>query len=132
MTAHTHAASMLQYAQDAAETDEPWKRWEYEISHGKWQDFVKHPLWGAGHKYRRKPKTIRIGEYDVPEPFRGTLAYRQSYWVLSISDIKPYHRAENYSVNTSDRHVARGIVHLTEEAAKLHAEALLSFTKVVP
>ena len=31
MTAHKHAALMLQYAQDAAETDKPWKRWEVKI-----------------------------------------------------------------------------------------------------
>ena len=28
MTAHKHAALMLQYAQDAMETDRPWERWE--------------------------------------------------------------------------------------------------------
>ena len=28
MTAHKHANLMLQYAQDAMETDKPWERWE--------------------------------------------------------------------------------------------------------
>ena len=28
MTAHKHAALMLQYAQDAVETAKPWERWE--------------------------------------------------------------------------------------------------------
>ena len=34
MTAHKHADLMLQYAQDAAKTEEPWERWEYNNDRG--------------------------------------------------------------------------------------------------
>jgi len=49
---------MMQYAQDAMETDKPWERWEYR---GKWEIWKPlndgfFPTWHTGYEYRRKPK----------------------------------------------------------------------------
>lgn len=55
MTAHKHAAAMLQYAQDATETDKPWERWESN-SRGVWNDCLHSPAWREGYQYRRKPE----------------------------------------------------------------------------
>jgi hypothetical protein len=69
MTVHKHAANMALYAQDAAETDEPCNRWEYmPAHHAVWYPCTHHPEWIGDIKYRRKPRTIRIGERDVPAP----------------------------------------------------------------
>lgn len=62
--AHPHAESMKLYAEDAAETDKPWERWEFRRPGSKrgncWVSFTglgdqPHPSWSDGCEYRRKP-----------------------------------------------------------------------------
>ena len=55
MSAHPHAALMALYAQDAAETEAPWDRWECSSANITWYDLKKHPEWIEGCQYRRKP-----------------------------------------------------------------------------
>ena len=131
MTAHKHAALMLLYAQDAAETDEPWKRWE-QIYRDEWTALHCSPVWREELSYRRKPKTIRIGEFDVPEPLRhapalGTAIYWPMLYNVSLTNGNNWH-AEGWQ----QRSLLSGMLHLTEKAAELHTKALLSLTKVTP
>lgn len=46
MTAHKHAAAMLQYAQDAAESVTPWEMWEYKLHGEPWFgcEIIQHGL----------------------------------------------------------------------------------------
>ena len=79
MTAHKHAHLMAQYAQDAAETDEPWERWEVAAFGNKFVPLHVHPGWREEHEYRRKPKTLTY-TVTIPEPLReapevGTIVY---------------------------------------------------------
>lgn len=56
---HPHAANMLLYAEDAAETDKPWERWEAKESvfnTHPWRSLFGSPLWEEKCQYRRKPK----------------------------------------------------------------------------
>ena len=57
---HKHAELMMQYAQDAMETDKPWERWEYQFDGSTlWHPFDEHsPAWANSMRYRRKPRTI--------------------------------------------------------------------------
>ena len=78
MTAHKHAALMLQYAQDAAETDKPWERWEWKGGRG-WYPLASEFAFSIHYEYRRKPKTL-IYTVTIPEPLReapevGTIVY---------------------------------------------------------
>ena len=58
MPAHPHAALMLQYAQDAAETDKPWERWELRLgTNALWAVCTQNPSWIPDYSYRRKVKT---------------------------------------------------------------------------
>lgn len=58
MSKHKHAELMLQYAQDAMETDEPWERWEYrECENNVWSDLDSHPCWLPHRECRRKDGT---------------------------------------------------------------------------
>ena len=70
MTAHKHAALMLQYAQDAAETDKPWERWEY-LKHqsSDWGPVSCMIGWFPENEYRRKPRTMTY-TVTIPEPLR--------------------------------------------------------------
>ena len=125
---HIHAELMALYAQDAMETDKPWERWEY-FDTQVWESIrTGCPLWAPETQYRRKPKTITINGHKVPEPYRGEMRYNQIYYAPHLENSELYD-ALNWCEDDWDRRVIeRGLLHLTKEAARKHAEALLSFT----
>lgn len=129
--AHIHAEFMKQYAEDAAETDEPWRRWEHwEKVNGRWFSLHGHPSWHETKRYRRKPRTININGHEVPEPLRQALVRGASYYVPNVFSEG---RADQMVWTGDDfdlRSLKRGLVHLNRAAAKAHAQALLSFTEV--
>jgi len=56
MIGHKHAWQMLQYAEDAAKTSEPWKLWEFKHKNENTWDVLRvHPSWSEDSQYRRKP-----------------------------------------------------------------------------
>lgn len=130
MTKHIHAELMMQYAQDALETNTPWERWECTNAiKEQWIQMSSNPNWYPDIKYRRKPKTININGFEVPEPCRTQLEDGDNYYIAS-----PTYEglSEEYiwrNDNCDRRWLNSGLVHLTSEAAKLHAKALLSFTQ---
>jgi hypothetical protein len=129
---HPHAALMAEYAKDAAETDKPWERWEFrENVPDGWFDFAgDHPGWLVDCEYRRKPLTIRIGEYDVPEPLRDEPEDGEVYWVVDFSSTDTVSDIYTWSGDFIDRFWFNGgLIHTTEEAAQLHAKALISLTQ---
>jgi hypothetical protein len=74
MTRHIHADKMLQYAQDAAETDKPWERWKFQEIGGCGWSLFTHPVWSKEYSYERKlvsqwsKKTITLFGCEVPKP----------------------------------------------------------------
>lgn len=127
MPAHIHAAFIALYAQDAAETEKPWERWEFQSGGGPWcaaRD--TGPTWHEDSQYRRKPKTIRIGEYDVPEPMR--VVPTKPFWAVSLTStelcflMRWEGSAQNFYLLSS------GLCHFTRDAATAHAVALIAFT----
>lgn len=70
---HPHAEAMAEYAKDAAETDEPWKRWECQayVNGDGWQSLDEHPLWTPNTAYRRKPESERllVRVYQLTRPY---------------------------------------------------------------
>lgn len=128
-----HAALMLEYAQDAMKTAEPWKMWEVIRNDVAVTDTVvdltDHPGWNPKFQYRRKPRTIRIGEFDVPEPLRDVPADGTHVYSVNTTAVAPVMNAI-WSMDGYDlRMLERGLSHLTREAAEQHARALLSFTE---
>ena len=129
MDKHIHADLMLQYAQDAQETDKPWERWEvYGKITGRWIPLSECLSFLPENQYRRKPKmlsvTLASGEVvSWPEPHRTEIEYGDPYFyfvpthgdiVLKKWDCAPWDR------NT----LSNGCIHLTKEAAEQHAAAL--------
>ena len=125
---HIHSAAMAEYAKDAAETDMPWERWEVSMteSGNEYRNLLGHPDWAVTRKYRRKPKTIQINGHEVPEPHRTPLKDGEVYWVLSLFSGATSLRWTDDDFDNS--YLENGFVHLTEEAAKKHYEAIRSFT----
>jgi hypothetical protein len=124
MAAHIHAAHMAAYAKDAAETDKPWERWEARrLGGSNWHD-VGNPSWEADCEYRRKPQVISVNGFKVPAPMRTAPPMGSEYWVANTSE-ENFADACTWGADRMDKlWFARGIAHLTEEAAVAHAKAM--------
>lgn len=124
--AHIHATLMLQYAQDAAETETPWERWEWRAgSNMPFEACANNPAWAPEHAYRRKPQTITVNGFEVPAPVKEA-AEHQLLWAAD-----PAHSAWAFSMayrlahSEHVRQFRRGLLHTTKEAAVAHAKAML-------
>lgn len=121
---------MLAYAQDAQESDTPWNNWEYQrVEQKEWRKCNTHPEWDVTRNYRRRIKTIRIGAYDVPEPLKVKPRIKEKYYFVSFresANVQYYLWSDD---DIDNRLLSNGVVHLTREAAELHAKALISLTK---
>ena len=126
MTAHKHADLMLQYAQDAAETDKPWERWE--ILRGKsWCDLTENPTWIEYMDYRRKPQVIRVGRHEFPKPISEALEIGMKYWFITFSEdlgeFAPFRVPWNGD-KVDKAYLDGRVIHLTEASAQAHADVL--------
>ena len=78
---------------------------------------------------RIAPRTIRIGAFDVPEPYRGEMREGQGYFIPNICCISEFASGVRWHGGKFDHiYLKRGLVHLTPEAAELHGKALASLT----
>ena len=132
---HKHAELMMQYAQDAMETSEPWELWEYShASSNGWRNLDKMPSWLIGNDYRRKPKMISVtlanGEVvSWPEPHKGDLDYNDHYFTVDEAGEIAHYSFQNTSI---ERKILRfGLAHLTKEAAEQHSHALFKINNQV-
>lgn len=127
MTAHKHAALMLQYAQDAAETDTPWERWEWrDINTNQFITCNQHPSWSLNGGFRRKPQVIRVGRHEFPKPITEVPEEGTVYWTIEVDGWNGFY-VEHYKwrQNGEDESCIRqGLIHLTESAAQAHADVL--------
>lgn len=109
---------------------------QWQDSLGRWldqeEDITLHEIGRrelAPGRYRVKPRTITINGREVPEPLRAIPEIGVMYWIprLAVSEgaVGPWQWSGDKADKTA---LSRGLVHLTEEGARAHAEALLSFT----
>ena len=129
-TGHPHAALMLEYAKDWAETQQPWERWELkEDVSNEWRPFIDgHPSWLEHFQYRRiptPPPTLFINGIEVPEPVREPLNNGDSYFV---PDLCGSYKSKWDNDATDRQRLRAGIIHIPGSSAEIHREALLSFT----
>jgi hypothetical protein len=75
-----------------------------------------------------KPRTININGYEVPEPINATPRVGDTCYMAYLPDNKVKQLTFTYTV-IDCRWLKQGFLHKTREAAELHLEALLSFTK---
>lgn len=79
-------------------------------------------------KWSIKDRAININGFEVPEPYCGEMEMEKVYWYPQITEGS----AEDFSWkdDATDRIIMEsGMLRLTKEAAELHLQALLSFTK---
>lgn len=73
-----------------------------------------------------QPKTIRIGERDVPEPVRKPLVVEQPYYLVNLHEV----RTHRWGGSKLDRvWLEQGRIHLERGAAESHRQALLELSK---
>ena len=128
--AHKHAELMMQYAQDAMETDTPWERWEMKLPANKtWSNCTDGDMqFACILDYRRKPKMISVtlasGEVvSWPEPHKTELKRGGVYYTASANCCAL--QRQWGTVENDNGRLKMGFVHLTKEAAEQHAAALL-------
>jgi hypothetical protein len=127
MSKHIHAELMLAYAQDAQESDTPWDQWEFKTKDEEpWKKCNVNPEWRVSVSYRKRIKTIRIGQYDVPEPLRVKPVIGTTYYYVSL---KEPNGAADYKWDNDEADnilLLNGAIHLTLDAAELHGKALIN------
>lgn len=132
MTAHVHAALMLQYAQDAMETDKPWERWEVRMAanvqpNAVFERLSSHPEWHTSNEYRRKPQTIKVGKWEFPKPIEQPLGCTDVYYYVDFNMEKaefiPFSDTWTNNQYDDDR-LTGNLCHLSYDAALAHADVL--------
>ena len=113
----------VQYRDTTSVENYNWKDFEVEVIEACWSVLTGVPKL----EWRIAPKTIKIGDVEVPEPCREPLERCTNYWaftpfmgvmsVVWVGDSKDY-----FALND-------GFVHLTQEAAEKHYEAIKKLLK---
>lgn len=80
-------------------------------------------------EYRVKPKTIRIGEYAVPEPMRERPLNGECVYIVCTDRAFPV-QVQWYPSEYSLYLLDSGLLHRERACAALHLKALLSLAKV--
>ena len=97
---HVHAELMMQYAQDALETDKPWERWEKSLWGNPWRALEGNPAWGVATEYRRKPngKTVLIDgqEFIVPKSFEPNIGDAYFCFSSASEDVAEYKHQDRH------------------------------------
>lgn len=122
-TPHPHAESMALYAQDAAETDRPWERWETaDAEQLVFKELNGNPTWSTHRVYRRKRKTVMIGKFECVAPETVAPKAGTACWIIGFGSAleRSYWHDNSFQRNL----LAKGSLFLTREDAEamLHAQ----------
>ena len=82
------------------------------------------------YDYRIKPRTIKIGYFDVPEPMRVEPDSGCEYFVVeALSDIPAASQIWN-GMDCEKRWLSMGLCHKSKESAIAHAKAIISLSSM--
>lgn len=130
---HPAADILAEIAEEARHNPEPWKAFEGKayIHQSTWHepssmeallDWVTHD----GIQVRRRPRTIEIAGVEVPEPMREAADFGGFRYFIP----EPVNGSKVKALTWNDtwidnRYINLGFAHLTEDAARQHARALI-------
>ena len=78
-------------------------------------------------EFKEKPRTIKIGDFDVPEPMRADIGIGNKYFAPSLASASAI--GCTWLGDGRDYELLRnGLCHETSEAAEVHAKALIALT----
>jgi hypothetical protein len=125
-TEHKHAAVLRAIAD---EQEVQWRNHESEDWRDVGPSVVVNPISMWHLFWRIKPRTILINGLEVPEPMRVEPDVGTVCWLADMAGMEA--GAFEWDGDEGDLEwLNLGLVHATEEAAQIHADALLSFTRV--
>ncbi|WP_141557306.1 hypothetical protein [Xenorhabdus cabanillasii] len=132
MTKHIHAELLTEYARISHATNEPWTHFQTRrLGDKEWHNCRGPVEFWFDQEYRLKPKTIRIGGFDVPEPERIPLETGTDYYHVGSSALylggAVLSHWENSGIDNARLYA--GLIHLDCKSAELHAKALISLTQ---
>jgi len=131
MAGHVHASLMAEYAEVAKTNDKPWEEFEFKSKvSGEWVKIPEFYSFDSGFEYRRKPRTININGFEVPEPLRVAPEVGETYFSVAMRSASAYEYMW-LGDDTDLKEFKLGMVHKTREAAELHAKALLTYSTTV-
>lgn len=82
------------------------------------------------YEYRVKPRTIKIGDFDVPEPMLVEPDSGCEYFVVeALSDIPAASQIWN-GMDCEKRWLSMGLCHKSKESAIAHAKAIISLSSM--
>ncbi|WP_338804456.1 hypothetical protein WDV76_03070 [Xenorhabdus griffiniae] len=135
MPKHIHADLIMAYAKLAQETDKPWAHFQcgaFDCDDNViWTDCDRAINFDIHLMYRLKPRTIKIGDIEVPEPVREPLPELTHYYLPDIYANSAANSAEIMLWDGGIEDITwlqRGLIHLDPESAILHAKALIALT----
>lgn len=113
----------VQYRDTTSDENYNWTDFEVRVIEACWSVLTGVPKL----EWRIAPKIVKIGEHEVPEPCRVTPEVGFKFWVLT-----PFGGAALFTWDGSKPcydALKGGFVHLTQEAAEQHYEAIKSLLK---
>lgn len=116
---------MMQYAEDAMKTEEPWLLWEFRAE-GKWKQCTAHPSWSKSGTFRRKPEFIKVGDYKFPKPVSNhQFDIGDIYWYVLYGDDGFTVYEKTWIDSVEDQQIlATNLIHFDKYAAQQHADVL--------
>jgi hypothetical protein len=97
MAAHKHHKELMQYAEDAAETDRPWDRWQMRYHGGDWSALTCSPSWTVTAEFRRKPQPMEcwivvdcgaiVSYYSGPDAAKAVASFTSSRRVAHMREV---------------------------------------------
>ena len=81
-----------------------------------------------GLEYRIKPRAIKIGDFDVPEPMRNDPDTCSTVYYVSTHPDHPVISFPWCGGRVDKLILGSGMLHADEESAKIHARAIISLT----
>lgn len=102
----------------------------YSIVMNDWITINDSHKWCEDSRYRIKPRTIRCGDMEFPEPLRTSPEVGS--WIYISNPLNGNGYIETRWVGDLDEALmlSRGMVHATREDAESHTVALLALTEV--
>ena len=102
---------------------------EMEVGENAWQK-DKNPTWDEDYEFRFKPKMIKCGGMELPEPMMVSPEIDTQYWVVDITQRRIVYVAIWKGTEYELILLQRGLCHTTQAAAEQHAKALIALTEV--
>ncbi len=83
--------------------------------------------WHSDNEYRFKPKIIKCGDLEFPEPMRVAPEIDDLVWLTTLVGPEPVQWSDN---PVKEHWLKLGLIHASKNASATHTQALIALTEV--